>query len=246
LIILIRQTLRYEVREKRFRRKSAGAGKYIYIFFDWDGCLADTLGIWMELYKRSLAKRAIQADERAIVRELFNDWAGPARFGVPDVETFGSEIIEGLEDRIADVVLNPNARRILESLQEANKRTAILTGSKRSFIQPVLAREGIAQLVDLVVSLEDVMHHKPHPEAVNKALGSFDPMLARGERRERYKQAIMVGDSTKDIEMGKNAGIATVLYFPDKNRAYYDPQWLESYQPDFVIRDFEELLDIVG
>lgn len=234
------------MRGKGFRSKSAGAGKYTYIFFDWDGCLADTLGIWMELYKRSLSKRAIQAEEQAIVRELFNDWAGPTRFGVQDVEAFGREIIAGLEDRIAEVTLNINARRILERLQEANKKTAILTGSKRSFVQPVLAREGIEQFVDLIVSLDDVMHHKPNPEAVEKALGNFDPVLARAERSRRFEQAIMVGDSIKDIEMGKNAGIATVLYFPDKNRRFYDPEWLESCCPDFVIRDFLELLDIVG
>ena len=234
------------MREKRFRRKSAGAGKYTYIFFDWDGCLADTLGIWMELYKRSLSKRAIQAEEQAIVRELFTDWSGPARFGVQDVEAFGREIIGGLEDRIAEVTLNVNARRILERLKEANKKTAILTGSKRSFVQPVLAREGIEPLVDLIVSLDDVMHHKPHPEAVEKALENFDPVLARGERSKRLEQAIMVGDSSKDIEMGKNAGIATVLYFPDKNRRFYDPEWLESCRPDFVIRDFWELVDMLG
>jgi pyrophosphatase PpaX len=234
------------VREKRFRNTSRGEGKYTYIFFDWDGCLADTLGIWMELYKQSLSKRAIQAEEQAIVRELFNDWSGPARFGVQDVDAFAREIITGLEDRIAEVGLNVHARRILERLQEANKKTAILTGSKRSFVQPVLDREGIEQLVDLLVSLDDVMHHKPHPEAVEKALKNFDSVHAGDERRERLERAIMVGDSTKDIEMGKNAGITTVLYFPDKNRSFYDPKWLESCGPDFVIRDFLELLDIVG
>ena len=234
------------MREKRFQRESAGAGKYTHIFFDWDGCLADTLGIWMELYKRSLWNRRIQADPQAIVRELFNDWSGPARFGVQDVEAFGREIICGLEDRIAEVALNHNARWILERLQRANKKTAILTGSKRSFVQPVLARECIEQLVDLLVSLDDVTHHKPHPEAVEKALQMLDPAGPHAESKGLREQTIMVGDSTKDIEMGKNAGISTVLYFPDKNRRFYDPEWLESYRPDFKIRDFDELEDILG
>ena len=233
------------MREIRFHSRSAGAGKYTHIFFDWDGCLADTLGIWMELYKRSLWNRRIQADQQAIVRELFNDWSGPARFGVRDVEAFGREIICGLEDRIAEVELNKNARWILERLQRANKKTAILTGSKRSFVQPVLARERIEQRVDLIVSLDDVTHHKPHPEAVEKALQMLDPAGPHAEPKDLKEQAIMVGDSTKDIEMGKNAGIATVLYFPEKNRRFYDSDWLESYLPDFKIRDFEELEDIL-
>jgi pyrophosphatase PpaX len=208
------------------------AKRFRGVFFDWDGCLADTLGIWMELYKRSLAKRNIQAEERAIVRELFNDWAGPARFGVEDTGAFAGEIIRGLEQRVATVTLNPNVRSVLEGLRQRGKRTAILTGSKRSFVKPVLSREGIDSLVDLLVCLDDVRQHKPHPEAVYKALDSM------GISQE---QAIMVGDSIKDIEMGKNAGIATVLYFPVKNRGFYDPEWLLSCHPDFTIHDFREL-----
>jgi len=194
--------------------------------------LADTLGIWMELYKLSLSRRKIEAQERAIVRELFNDWSGPARFGVRDTEAFVGEIIRGLEQRISAVVLNPNVRSVLEGLRQRGKQTAILTGSKRSFVEPVLAREGIDFLVDLLVCLDDVRQHKPHPEAVFKALDSM------GIPKE---QAVMVGDSIKDIEMGKSAGIATVLYFPEKNRVFYDPVWLMSSHPDFTIHDFSDL-----
>ncbi len=210
--------------------------RYSGVFFDWDGCLADTLDMWMELYKHSLAKRNIRADERAIVRELFNDWTGPARFGVQDVDAFAHEIIHGLEELIPQVTLNPSVRSTLEYLKREGRRTAVLTGSKRSFVEPVLVREGIESLLDLLVCLDDVRHHKPHPEAIDRALRSLD--LSRD-------QALMVGDSTKDIEMGKNAGIATVLYFPDKNRSFYEPEWLMSFRPDYTIREFRELMYIV-
>ena len=214
---------------------------FIYVFFDWDGCLADTLGIWMELYKLSLAKRGIAAEERAIVRELFNDWSGPGRFGVRDVGAFAGEIISGLERRIGEVVLNPNALWIVQRLRSTNKKTAILTGSKRGFVQPVLVREGMRPFVDLIVSLDDVSRYKPHPEAVEKALQILSPAGGPGEEKDRLERAVMVGDSSKDIEMGKNAGIATILYFPDKNRRFYEPDWLESCGPDYTIRDFSEL-----
>jgi pyrophosphatase PpaX len=211
-------------------------GGYSGVFFDWDGCLAATLETWMELYKCSLGKRNIRADEGAIVRELFNDWTGPERFGVKDTEAFAREIIRGLEQRIATVALDPSARSILEDLKQEGRRTAVLTGSKRSFVEPVLIREGIESLVDLLVCLDDVRHHKPDPEPVQRALESLS--LPR-------EKAIMVGDSTKDIEMGKNAGIATALYLPDRNLRFYDPQWLMSYGPDYTIRDFRELMQII-
>ncbi len=232
--------------EKRLRLGSVRPVNFNYIFFDWDGCLADTLRIWMELYKLSLAKRGIAAEERAIVRELFNDWSGPGRFGVRDVEAFAGEIIAGLQRRVDEVVLNPNALRIIQRLRRANKKSAILTGSKRSFVQSVLVRERMQPLVDLIVSLDDVSHLKPHPEAVEKALQILSPAGTRGEDKDRRQRAAMVGDSSKDIEMGRNAGIATVLYFPEKNRRFYEPEWLMSCRPDYVIRDFGELEELLG
>jgi pyrophosphatase PpaX len=213
-----------------------GARGYSGVFFDWDGCLADTLGLWMELYKRSLSKRGIRAGEQSIVRELFNDWSGPARFGVRDGETFSAEIIAGLEERIAEVTIDPSVPGTLEELKRAGKKTAILTGSKRGFVEPVLAREGIASLVDLLVCLDDVTRHKPDPEPVHRALESLSLSPER---------AIMVGDSGKDIQMGRNAGIATVLYLPEKNLRFYAPDWLASFGPDHTIRDFGELPAIV-
>jgi hypothetical protein len=46
--------------------------------------------------------------------------------------------------------------------------------------------------------------------------------------------------------MGRNAGIATVLYFPDHNRRFYEEQWLSRCGPDYTIRDFRELPGIIG
>jgi HAD superfamily hydrolase (TIGR01509 family) len=214
------------------KETGSAEGRYRGVFFDWDGCLADTLGLWMDLYKGSLAARGIHAEEQSIVRELFNDWSGPARFGVEDTAAFVEEIIHGLEERICDVRLNPEVGDSLQSLKQRGRTTAILTGSKRSFVEPVLHREGIESAVDLLVCLDDVVKLKPHPEAVDIALRALD--IPR-------EQVLMVGDSTKDIEMGRNAGIATVLYFPEKNRRYYELDRLQSYGPDYTIGDFREL-----
>jgi len=204
-------------------------------FFDWDGCLADTLGIWMELYKAALRKRGIEGGERTIVRELFNDWSGPARFGVADADEFVEEIIHGLERRISSVRLNPSVRSTLARLRQCGARSAVLTGSRRSFVEPVLSRDEIEPYLELLVCLDDVKHQKPHPEAVERALATLE--LSREE-------VCMVGDSTKDVEMGRNAGITTVLYFPDANRRFYEPEQLFSSSPDRVIREFGELLEL--
>jgi pyrophosphatase PpaX len=209
---------------------------YACILFDWDGCLADTLDIWIEAYTRSLELRGIHAGKSAVVQELFNDWEGPERFGVQDVGVFELEILSTMEKRVPTAVFNSGALRVLKELHRCGRTTAVLTGSRRSFVEPVIIREGVESMVDLLVCWEDVTHPKPHPEAVERALATL------AVPRER---AIMVGDSTRDIQMGSNAGTATVLYFPNKNRRYYGLSQLERCRPDFVIRDFNDLLNLV-
>jgi HAD superfamily hydrolase (TIGR01509 family) len=125
----------------------------------------------------------------------------------------------------------------LKELHRCGKRIAVLTGSRRNFVEPVLIREGVGSMVDLLLCWEDVAHPKPHPESVEKVLATF------AIPRER---AIVVGDSTRDIRMGDNAGTATVLYFPAKNRRYYGLSLLDRCRPDFVIRDFSDFPNIVG
>ena len=204
-------------------------------FFDWDGCLADTLSIWHSIYRELLLRRGIRAEDRAIVRELFNDWAGPARFGIRDVEGFAAEVQAGLAERIAEVRLHPHAAETLRELKSRGARCAVLTATRRHLVVPVLEREGMAGSLDLLLTLDEVPRYKPDPAIVFRALETLDVDPA---------EAVLVGDSSKDLETAQRAGIASALYFPEGNARYYDLEDLRSYRPDHVVRDFRELLPL--
>jgi HAD superfamily hydrolase (TIGR01509 family) len=205
---------------------------YSSFLFDWDGCLADTLAIWHAIYRQLLRLRGIQADDRAIVRELFNDWAGPARFGIRDVQEFAAEVQRGLGERIAEVRLNPYAAETLHALNSRGARCAVVTASRRHLVAPVLEREGIAKSVELLLTMDEVPAYKPDPAIVFRALETLGV---------EPSATVLVGDSSKDLETADRAGIASALYFPKRNARFYDLRELRRYGPDHVIRDFREL-----
>lgn len=213
-----------------------GQRSYRYIFFDWDGCLADTLQSWLDGYRAALGKRGLYPTDAVIVRELFNDWAGPERFGVPDAPRFIEEMAAHLERNLAAVRPNPHVPEVLRELKSRGKTTALLTASRRRLVEPVLEASGLVDSLDLLLTVEDVRRHKPHPEVIEKALA-----LLAADREE----ALIVGDSDKDIQTGRNSEITTVLYFPESNRRFYDLDLLKSCEPDYVIGDFRDLLPIV-
>jgi len=206
---------------------------FTYFFFDWDGCLADTLPIWHGVYQDLLRRWGIQADDRAIARELFNDWAGPARFGIRDVKEFAREVQQGLAEHVKEMGLNARAAQTLRELRGRGARCAILTASRRHLVLPVLEREGIAESVDLLLTLDEVPGYKPDPAIVFRALELLGAPPS---------EAILVGDSSKDLQTAANAGIASVLYFPPGNARYYELEELRRYGPDHVIRDLRRLL----
>jgi pyrophosphatase PpaX len=204
-----------------------------FYFFDWDGCLAHTLPFWLSGYREALARRGLHPSDQVIVRELFSDWSGPARFGVKDPGPFVEEMAAYLAEHAGEVELNPHIVEVLTRLKELGRGTALLTACRRGIVLPTLVRHGVGPLLDLVLAYEDVSRPKPDPEVV---------LLALQRLGAAPDEALFVGDSDKDILAARAAGVDMALYLPDRNRRFYDERLVRSWNPGRVIRDFRELL----
>jgi len=81
------------------------------------------------------------------------------------------------------------------------------------------------------VCADDVVHGKPDPEPVLKALAAVDA---------RPEDAVLIGDSIHDIESGRAAGIATaaVTWGP------FPRELLEQARPTHLIERPEQVLDL--
>ena len=67
--------------------------KYKLYLYDWDGCLAKTLNIWLDAYKKLFSEYGIQISEQTITTKVFGDWEGPKKVGIQDNEKFTKELL---------------------------------------------------------------------------------------------------------------------------------------------------------
>lgn len=80
------------------------------------------------------------------------------------------------------------------------------------------------------------MHHKPHPEPLEKAL-----RLLGGTKTG----AVMIGDSDKDLGAANNTGVDSILFYPSEHKKFYNLARLKQLNPTYVVDDFRQVLEIV-
>ena len=122
---------------------------------------------------------------------------------------------------------------VLETLEELKRRGMLLTiASSRSHrtLDDFVRNLGLSDTITYVIGGEDVTKGKPDPQAVNMTLAQFNISA---------DEAIVVGDTHFDIDMGRNAGTKTcgVTYGNGTRESMSNADWL--------IDDFSELLSIL-
>lgn len=125
----------------------------------------------------------------------------------------------------------PKVKQTLKDLKEAGFLLAAVSNRSRGSLIPSLKLTKIYKFFDVVVTADDVVNPKPHPDHLLTALKYL---------KVKPANAFIVGDTDKDIAAGKSAGVKTVgvtYGFLGKD--------IEKHQPDFVIDNIEELLKIL-
>ena len=211
--------------------------RYECVLFDWDGCLAQTLGIWVDALRDLLQERGIPLSDQEIVERMLGDWDSPRKVGVQDPDAFLQKLLAITSAKLPGVGLYDGARDMLDSLQRREKKLAVLTTSRRVDIMTVMKNVRLENMFDLVLTAEDVTNHKPHPEQIEVALQQLGFTT---------KQALMVGDSHKDLESALRSGVDSVLFYPELHKNYYRLSMLQSFRPNYTIRALPELLPIIG
>ena len=133
---------------------------------------------------------------------------------------------------LATTKLFPGVKETIEilRLKKINLATATIKSSETT--KRVLMFFGIAEYFCQLQGT-DGLPHKPNPFILNKV------MREQGWNKD---ETLMAGDTDRDIEMGKNAGVATcgVTY------GTFSREQMEAVHPAWVIDAFPQLLTIVG
>jgi phosphoglycolate phosphatase len=105
--------------------------------------------------------------------------------------------------------LEPGALAAVVGARRSGFATAIWTNNARELTGPALARLGLAEELDLVVTRDDMRALKPDPDGWRVISEHFGP-LAAGAGNPR--DAVVVGDSWVDGVAAAKAGVSFIAY----------------------------------
>ncbi|MFK4997262.1 pyrophosphatase PpaX [Bacillus sp. N9] len=210
--------------------------KITTLLFDLDGTIVDTNELIISSYLHTLEKYY----PGQYMRDDILPFMGP-----PLVEVFTNMDADRAEEMVGvyrkynlaqhDLFVTEfdGAYETIRTLHEHGYKLAIVSTKMRDAVLKGLKLTKLDQFFDVIISINEVENAKPDPEPLEKAL------KALGSTPE---EAIMIGDNHHDIVGGKNAGTYTCgVSWSLKGREY-----LEKYEPDFIIDHMTDLLDIVG
>ncbi len=210
---------------------------YKYILLDWDGNLVNSLPIWLRVYHQLAEHYNIELSDQDITTKLFGKEKQSKLFHVENDKEYQLRLKQMVNDNLKDIDLFEGVEETLQKLKQSGKKLCVVSTNYKFAVLDGLKRNGIEDLIDGVIAWEDISKHKPDPEAIYKGINLI------GGNKER---SIMIGDGENDVGAGKNAGIATVLYYPEINHMIYSKKYVDALKADFVIEKFEDLIEIIN
>lgn len=179
------------------------------VLFDLDGTLVDTAPDLVCVLNELLRERGLAPMPYAIARnEVSNGAIGLIKLG------FGADCSAGELADLRDRFLRKYTRNIcnksfifndfnsiLNVLHENRRRWGIVTNKPQGMTDALLARLGIDALPECVVGGDRLPQRKPHPAPLCLAAEELDVPIER---------CVYVGDSPRDIEAGRAAGMRTI------------------------------------
>jgi phosphoglycolate phosphatase len=117
----------------------------------------------------------------------------------------------------------------IKDLRRRGYSLAIATGKSRRGLDMALQQSGLELLFGLTKTVDECFS-KPHPQMVNEILDFY---LARKD------EALIIGDSSYDLEMGLNAGIDSLgVTFGSQRR-----EELVKYKPKAIVDNAYEIFE---
>lgn len=204
------------------------------IILDFDGTLGDTASVIIKTMHETIREMGLptRTDEQcAAMIGLRLVEIPPVLFPECniDVDLYADTYrrLFDIHNKDGAVNLYPNVIETLKALKARGLTLTIASSRGQTSISQFVKNLGLTEIITYILGAGDVENGKPHPEAIFKTLDKygFTP-----------DQAIMVGDTIFDIQMGINAGTRTCgVTYGNGSR--------ESLSPaDWLIDDFSELL----
>ena len=221
--------------EQAFRDSSKR--KVAHVIFDVDGTLVDNLDLIVKSFNLAVAESASREFSKEEAYALFG----------PTLEEMIADIVPSGNVKVAIERYHahykkhfhsfartyPGINQLIASPQSAGIEISICTGSSQRMTQTTLAESGLRDRFSNVVTADDVSHQKPDPEGL---------IMAVQMMKAHADQTVYLGDSARDIEASRRAGIgsaAALWGFGTESK-------LRALRPDFVFRDTSDAVRLLA
>ena len=202
--------------------------------FDLDGTLVDSITLIVDSFRHAISAHtsATPSDEDLI-----------AGIGTPLLDQLGqytesSDTVDAMVESYRDyyiekhntmVTAYPGVKEGVAALCQQGIKLGVVTSKNQEGARRSLDHTGLTNFFRVIIAIEDTDEHKPNAAPVLAALKALEATP---------EEAIFVGDSTHDLQAGRNAGVITAAvgwtpFQHDSLRSCRPDLWLKDARSDF-------------
>jgi putative hydrolase of the HAD superfamily len=146
-------------------------------------------------------------------------------------DLFWNKFLDGIE-------LFEGATDALAKLKDAGVKIVIISDGDLSWRLKKVKKLGLEVLIDDIVASEEVVFEKP-----------FGALFALALKRigKKEDEVLMLGNNLiNDVHGAQQAGIRAGLFDPEEGGNVYGREVADFVKPDFIVRNYEDLLKEFG
>jgi phosphoglycolate phosphatase len=207
--------------------------RYDLIAFDWDGTLFDSTTLIVRCIQAACRDIGVavpsDADAAYVIGLGLHDALQHAVPGLPPERypELGQHYRTHYWASQHELVLFPGIVELLNGLKDRGHVLAVATGKNRRGLDQALAQAELAGVFDASRTADETAG-KPHPRMLLELMREFDVAPER---------TLMIGDTTHDLQMARNAGTASIgVGYGAHEHAAFEP-----FGPLFVAHSVAEL-----
>lgn len=213
---------------------------YDLYIFDWDGTLMNTTQtivdgtthackvLGLNVISDDLARSIIGKSFIEVVTDIV-----PELRGNPELlQKFAAVYEQYLNDHTLDNPVFMHVKETLDKLTAEGKFLTIATGRSRAMLDDILAGTGYGHYFMLTKTACECFS-KPHPQMIEEILDFTGVNKAK---------AVMIGDTSHDIQMAHNAGIDAV----GVSHGAQDYAELAACNPRYLLNNISELYALLA
>jgi phosphoglycolate phosphatase len=180
--------------------------RYELVIFDWDGTIMDSTGLIASCIQEACREMGLAVPPESEAKWVIGlgilqsmERVAPG-LDPPRSREFAERYRRHFLARDHEAPLFGGIAELLAELRGRDRRLAVATGKSRRGLERALAASGIGAMFE-ATRCADEGFPKPHPDMVLHLLE---------ETGVDAQQAVLVGDTTHDLELAANAGVDAI------------------------------------